>query len=78
MKCNMNFIITYCCLVALSCNYLLYQDVKNEAEAYMLKELSLLKWQEKATILASADNDTKIKELQENVTLLEENLNTER
>lgn len=55
-----------------------YQEVKNEAEAYMLKELSLLKWQEKATILASADNNTKIEELQTNVTSLEENLETER
>ncbi|KAA8514972.1 hypothetical protein F0562_018241 [Nyssa sinensis] len=27
------------------------QDVKNEAEAYMLKELSLLKWQEKACLM---------------------------
>lgn len=54
------------------------QGVKNEAEAYMLKELSLLKWQEKATNLASADNSTKILELQTNVSSLEENLKTER
>lgn len=52
--------------------------MKNEAEVYMLKELSLLKWQEKATILASADNTSKIEELQKNVVILEENLNTER
>lgn len=52
--------------------------MKNEAEAYMLKELSLLKWQEKATILASADNTNKIEELQTNVSSLEENLKTER
>lgn len=54
------------------------QDVKNEAEAYMLKELSLLKWQEKATSLASKDNGTKILELQTNISGLEENLKTER
>lgn len=54
------------------------EDVKNEAEAYMLKELSLLKWQEKATNLASEDNATKILELQTNVSNLEENLKTER
>lgn len=54
------------------------QEVKNEAEVYMLKELSLLKWQEKTTILASADNTSKIEELQKNVATLEENLNTER
>ncbi|NMR95794.1 hypothetical protein HKB01_00650 [Vibrio parahaemolyticus] len=28
------------------------EDVKNEAEAYMLKELSLLKWQEKHIIIS--------------------------
>lgn len=44
----------------------------------MLKELSLLKWQEKATNLASEDNATKILELQTNVSNLEENLKTER
>lgn len=54
------------------------QDVKNEAEAYMLKELSLLKWQEKATNLASEDNASKILELQTNVSSLEENLKAER
>lgn len=52
--------------------------MKNEAEAYMLKELSLLKWQEKATNLACADNTKKIEELQTNVTSLEDNLKTER
>ncbi|KAG5226926.1 structural maintenance of chromosomes protein [Salix suchowensis] len=31
------------------------EDVKNEAEAFMLQELSLLKWQEKATKLAHED-----------------------
>lgn len=54
------------------------QDVKNEAEAYMLKELSLLKWQEKATNLAYEDNASKSLELQTNVSNLEENLKTER
>jgi len=49
--------------------YFLPQDVKNEAEAYMLKELSLLKWQEKATNMV---------QLQANVSGLEENLKTER
>ncbi|KAL4652691.1 hypothetical protein ACB092_01G249600 [Castanea dentata] len=54
------------------------EDVKNEAEAYMLKELSLLKWQEKATKLAHEDTNTKLVELQANVASLEENLKTER
>ncbi|CAK9186095.1 unnamed protein product [Ilex paraguariensis] len=54
------------------------EDVKNEAEAYMLKELSLLKWQEKATKLASEDNSAKMVELQANVSSLEENLKNER
>lgn len=54
------------------------EDVKNEAEAYMLKELSLLKWQEKGTKLASEDNNTKMVELQANVASLEENIRSER
>uniref|UniRef100_A0A2N9FRR7 Structural maintenance of chromosomes protein n=1 Tax=Fagus sylvatica TaxID=28930 RepID=A0A2N9FRR7_FAGSY len=54
------------------------EDVKNEAEAYMLKELSLLKWQEKATKLAHEDTDTKLVELQANVASLDENLKTGR
>lgn len=57
---------------------LLQQDVKNEAEAYMLKELSLLKWQEKATKLAVDDTGGKMDELQESVASLEENLKAER
>lgn len=44
----------------------------------MLKELSLLKWQEKATKLAHKDTDTNMVELQANVSSLEENLKTER
>jgi len=59
-------------------NILLLQDVKNEAEAYMLKELSLLKWQEKATKLALDDTSGKMDELQGNVVTLEENLKAER
>lgn len=56
----------------------LQQDVKNEAEAYMLKELSLLKWREKATKLALNDTGGKMDELQGNVSILEENLKGER
>lgn len=44
----------------------------------MLKELSLLKWREKATALAHEDTGTKMVELQEKVSGLEENLKTER
>ncbi|KAH1076071.1 hypothetical protein GLYMA_19G022800v4 [Glycine max] len=54
------------------------EDVKNEAEAYMLKELSLLKWQEKATKFALDDTGGKMDELQGNVVTLEENLKAER
>lgn len=54
------------------------QDVKNEAEVYMLKELSLLKWQEKATNLAHEDCCAKVEDLQGNVSSLEENLKKER
>lgn len=58
--------------------YFVQQDVKNEAEAYMLKELSLLKWQEKAAKMAHEDTNKKMVELQANVSSLEENLKTER
>lgn len=44
----------------------------------MLKEMSLLKWQEKATKLAHEDTTTKMADLQEKVSSLEENLKTER
>ncbi|GAV58095.1 SMC_N domain-containing protein/SMC_hinge domain-containing protein [Cephalotus follicularis] len=54
------------------------ENVKNEAEAYMLKELSLLKWQEKATQFASEDTTTKMGDLLVNVTSLEESLKSER
>lgn len=60
------------------CLFIDYQDVKNEAEAYMLKELSLLKWQEKGTKLAFEDNNTKMVELQANVASLEETIRSER
>ncbi|CAM8982273.1 unnamed protein product [Rhodiola kirilowii] len=54
------------------------EDVKNEAEAYMLKELSFLKWQEKATELACEDTANHMNILQENVKNLEKTLQTER
>nr|XP_011465606.1 PREDICTED: structural maintenance of chromosomes protein 4-like isoform X1 [Fragaria vesca subsp. vesca] len=54
------------------------EDRKNEAETYMLKELSLLKWQEKATKLAHKDAFAKMVDLQENIASLEENLNNDR
>ncbi|CAN6562720.1 unnamed protein product [Malus baccata var. baccata] len=54
------------------------EDVKNEAEAYMLKELSLLKWQEKATKLAHEDTSAKMVDLHGNMSTLEGNLKTER
>lgn len=54
------------------------EDVKNEAEAYMLKELSLLKWQEKATKLAAEDNSAKMAEVQTNLSSLEENIKSKR
>lgn len=57
---------------------LFHQGVKNEAEDYMLKELSLLKWQEKATKLASDKNLTEVAELQEIVSDLEANIKIER
>ncbi|KAL3846018.1 hypothetical protein ACJIZ3_003421 [Penstemon smallii] len=54
------------------------EGVKNEAEAYMLKELSHLKWKEKATKLASESNAIEMAELQAIVANLEENVKTER
>lgn len=44
----------------------------------MLKELSLLKWQEKATKLASDDAISRVTQHQENVADLEKNLASER
>ncbi|KAH9321111.1 hypothetical protein KI387_015750, partial [Taxus chinensis] len=54
------------------------EGAKNEAEAFMLKEAELYKWQEKATELALKDANNHISELQENVTKLEENLKEEK
>ncbi|KAJ4782183.1 Structural maintenance of chromosomes protein [Rhynchospora pubera] len=51
--------------------FLILQSVKDEAEAYMLKELLILKWQEKVTELASDDATKKAAQLQENVTKME-------
>ncbi|EEC79459.1 hypothetical protein OsI_20467 [Oryza sativa Indica Group] len=53
-------------------------SAKNEAETFMLKELLLLKWQEKATTLASDDATSHVAQLQENVADLEKNLASER
>ena len=44
----------------------------------MLQELSLLKWQEKATKLAHEDTSAKMMELHTSVSSLEENLKAER
>ncbi|KAI3665873.1 hypothetical protein L6452_44508 [Arctium lappa] len=54
------------------------ESVKNEAEDYMLKESSLLKWQERAVKFASEENDTKMEEIQKTRSSLEENLTAER
>ncbi|CAM0954809.1 unnamed protein product [Alopecurus aequalis] len=54
------------------------ETAKNEAETYMLKELSLLKYQEKATSMASDDATSHVTQLQDNVTDLEKNLASER
>ncbi|KAJ6683904.1 hypothetical protein OIU85_007587 [Salix viminalis] len=54
------------------------EDVKNEAEAFMLQELSLLKWQEKATKLAHEDTSARMMEQHTSVSSLEENIKAER
>lgn len=54
------------------------QSAKNEAETYMLKELSLLKWQEKATKLASDDATSRVEQLHKNVENLEADLVSKR
>ncbi|KAJ4832959.1 Structural maintenance of chromosomes protein 4 [Turnera subulata] len=54
------------------------EDVKNEAEAFMLKELSLLKWREKATKSAYDDTGAKMVEQQTSISGLEETLKAER
>lgn len=72
-------IVKFCQVVFQSSElFVIYQGVKNEAEAYMLKELSLLKWQEKASMLASEDNGTQIVEFQASISGLEGNLRAER
>ncbi|XP_010528339.1 PREDICTED: structural maintenance of chromosomes protein 4 [Tarenaya hassleriana] len=50
------------------------EDVKNEAETYMLKELTHLKWQENATKMAYEDTVAKISEQQQSLESLENNL----
>lgn len=52
--------------------------MKNEAEAYMLKELSRLKWQEKATNLAAEENSARMANLQTTLLGLEESLKSKR
>ncbi|CAI0388481.1 unnamed protein product [Linum tenue] len=54
------------------------ENVKNEAENYMLKELSHLKWQEKASKLAFEDTSTKMVEVETNISTLEESLKSDR
>ncbi|KAL4568471.1 hypothetical protein LXL04_024084 [Taraxacum kok-saghyz] len=54
------------------------ESVKNEAEDYMLKELSLLKWQERGVKFASEENATKMEEIQKNTSDLQENITSER
>lgn len=44
----------------------------------MLKELSLLKWQEKATRLASENNIAEIADIQAAISSLEANVKSER
>lgn len=52
--------------------------MKDEAETYMLKELSHLKWQEKATKMAYEDTIVKMTEQKENLESLENSLKNER
>jgi structural maintenance of chromosome 4 len=54
------------------------QSAKNEAEAFMMKEAELYKWQEKASELALQDANTHVTDLQENVRKLEGNLKEEK
>ncbi|PWA35623.1 structural maintenance of chromosome 3 [Artemisia annua] len=54
------------------------ETVKNEAEDYMLKELSLLKWQEKAVKFVSEDNAVKMEETKKTASGLQENIIVER
>lgn len=75
-SCSM--VVYYCTVLQNSDLITFDQGVKNEAEAYMLKELLLLKWQEKATKLASDDASAQMEEMQANISSLEENLKAER
>jgi structural maintenance of chromosome 4 len=54
------------------------KSVKDEAEAYMLKELLSLQWQEKATNLASDNAGKQVVQLQQNVDNMEATRNIER
>ncbi|KAH7671753.1 Structural maintenance of chromosomes protein [Dioscorea alata] len=54
------------------------ESIKNEAEAFMLKELILLKWQEKAANLASDDATSHAIELQDSISNLEGDLSNKR
>ncbi|WZZ01622.1 hypothetical protein YC2023_073950 [Brassica napus] len=54
------------------------EGVKDEAETYMLKELSYLKWQEKATKMAHEDTLAKITEQKESLQNLENSLKNDR
>lgn len=65
-------------LLYLLLNCFLEQGVKDEAETYMLKELSYLKWQEKATKMAYEDTSAKITEQKESLQSLESSLKNER
>lgn len=58
--------------------FFLEQGVKDEAETYMLKELSYLKWQEKATKMAHEDTLAKITEQKESLQNLENSLKNDR
>lgn len=44
----------------------------------MLKELSLLKWQERGVKFASEENATKMEEIQKNTSELQQNITSER
>lgn len=76
MRCSLKILTS--CIHSINSRLLFYQNVKNEAEAYMLKELSLLMWQEKASKLAFAANDAQTVKLQSNISNMEENLKAER
>ncbi|KAI4389054.1 hypothetical protein MLD38_001318 [Melastoma candidum] len=54
------------------------EEVKNEAESFMLKELAIMKWQEKAAKLACDDTVIKIEETKGNISSIEDNLKAQR